>query len=150
MYVKVHMHVCMHVKMYTLKLHCSSAHGAWTVVCTICWMERGLWDIWWQLWGSSSRSLALHQNKIKMKINRPSLEALEMVCLFPSQTRSSVLYQQTTYPYGRDTKLFSTGLFQELLGELNGYLNVALCIPQLMISVLGGSLISLATLLKQW
>ena len=32
---------------------------------------------------------------------------------------------------------------KELLGELNGYLNVALCIPQLMISVLGGSLISL-------
>lgn len=55
-----------------------------------------------------------------------------------------------SYPYGRDTKLFSNpGLFQELLGELNGYLNVALCIPQLMISVLGGSLISLATLLKQ-
>lgn len=33
---------------------------------------------------------------------------------------------------------------KELLGELNGYLNVALCIPQLLISLLGGTLISAA------
>ena len=33
---------------------------------------------------------------------------------------------------------------EELLGELNGYLNVALCIPQLLVSLLGGLVISLA------
>ena len=33
---------------------------------------------------------------------------------------------------------------QELLGELNGYLNVALCIPQLLVSLLGGAVISIA------
>ena len=32
---------------------------------------------------------------------------------------------------------------QELLGELNGYLNVALCIPQLLVSLLGGAVISI-------
>eukprot|EP00435_Cladocopium_sp_Y103_P072261 s203_g39.t1 len=32
---------------------------------------------------------------------------------------------------------------KELLGELNGYLNVALCIPQLLVSLLGGAVISI-------
>ena len=65
-----------------------------------------------------------------------------------AQLSALLVAWKESYPYGScSTKLFSTnGLFQELLGELNGYLNVALCIPQLMISVLGGSLISLATL----
>jgi len=33
---------------------------------------------------------------------------------------------------------------KDLLGELNGFLNVALCIPQFLVSLLGGSIIAIA------